>query len=264
MVVDVEGVPGAAAVVGLGLEEDGAMGEGGELLVLVFEEVAGVESDLEPGRVDGLDDAFDAGCRAAEAPVVLKAESDAAFLGLGNELRDGVDDPLESLLFGVAGEGIFDAFVGHEVVEVFGGSPGAGVEAHGGDAEAVGLFDLGEGLGDVGFSFLGIRGEETLVGGEAHEVEAEGEGALLDALESGVALILHLDLEDLDAVEAEVGGVLEADLDGTQFLAAEAPRRNRWRRRWGCGASPPGGRRPHCGEGCGRGCREGAGQEAAS
>jgi hypothetical protein len=223
-IIEVEGVPGAAAEVGFGLEKDGAGGEEGELVVGVFEEVTGVEGDLEPRRIDGGYDAFDALGGAAEAPMVFEAEGDAAFFGFGDESFQGFNDPGEAVFIGEPGEWFFDTIVGHEVVEIFRSAPSASVDAHGGDAEAVGLFDLGEGFVDIGLAFLFIGGEETLVGGEAHEVEAEGEGALFYFLQGGVGLVFHLDLEDFDAVEAHVGGEFEASLNGAELFAAEAPK----------------------------------------
>jgi hypothetical protein len=38
-------------------------------------------------------------------------------------------------------------------------------------------------------------------------------GPALDLLEGGVGLVAHLDVEDLDAVEAHRGGLVEAVLD---------------------------------------------------
>ena len=55
-----------------------------EPVVGVFEEIARVDRDLQPGRIDRLDDAQHALGRAAQAPVVLQAEHDAQFLRLGH------------------------------------------------------------------------------------------------------------------------------------------------------------------------------------
>lgn len=155
--------------------------------------------------------------------MVFEAEGDTAFFRFGDEGGDGIDDPGEAVFIVVTGEGLFDTFVFHEVIEIFRGAPGAGVDAHGGDTEAIGLFDLGEGFVDIGLAFFFVGREKALVGGEAHEVEAEGEGALFDFLKGGVGLVFHLDLEDFDAVEAHVGGEFEAFGDGAEFVAAEAP-----------------------------------------
>ena len=56
-VVEIERVPLAAAVVGLGLHDGGVRREPLDARVRVAGEVAGVEVDAEPGRADGLVDA---------------------------------------------------------------------------------------------------------------------------------------------------------------------------------------------------------------
>ena len=47
-----------------------------------------------------------------------------------------------------------------------------GVDAHGSDPERVGLLDAVDGVLDILFPLLLFREDETLVGGESHEVEA--------------------------------------------------------------------------------------------
>src|SRR5437764_140678 len=79
--IEVERVPQAAAVVGLGLHQRGLGGEHFEFVVRVLEEVAGVERDHQPGGVDRVDDPQDAFGRPTQAPVVLQAHHDAALLG---------------------------------------------------------------------------------------------------------------------------------------------------------------------------------------
>ena len=72
-------------------------------------------------------------------------------------------------------------------------------------------------------AFVFVRREEALVGGVAHEVEAEEEGVAFDFLEFVVVGGGELALEDFESVEAEFGGVVEAGGEGAEFLAAEAP-----------------------------------------
>src|SRR3954451_6783481 len=115
-----------------------------------------------------------------------------------------------------------DALPGHEVVERLDRAPAAGVDPHGGDAQPVGQVDLVERLLDVGAAQVLVGAYEALVGREAHEAQAQRVGPALDALEGGVRLVPHLDVEDLDAVEAHGGGLVDAVLD-PESLAPELP-----------------------------------------
>ena len=159
-----------------------------------------------------------------EAPVVLQAQHHAALLGPGQQLLDRPDDPAERLLVGVALQGRLDPLLRHEVVERLDRAPAAGVDPHGGDAQPVGQVDLVERLLDVGAPQVRVGADEPLVGREAHQRQAERMGPALDLLEGGVGLVLHLDVEDLDAVEAHGGGLVDAGLDA-EPLAPELPER---------------------------------------
>lgn len=48
-VIQIEGVPEAATIISFGLHEDGLRGALVELVIRVFEEISGIEQDLEPG-----------------------------------------------------------------------------------------------------------------------------------------------------------------------------------------------------------------------
>jgi hypothetical protein len=102
--------------------------------------------------------------------------------------------------------------------------PATGVDPHGGDAHPVGQVDLVERLLDIGAAQVGVGVDEALVGGEAHQRQAEGVGAALDVLERRVRLVPHLDVEHFDAVKAHVGRPVDAGLDA-ESLAAELPER---------------------------------------
>jgi len=222
-VVKVEGVPAASAVVGFGLKEDGFGGQLLETRIGIFEKIAGVEGDLKPRgvyRFNNFENAFGAD---AETPMVFETEDDAAFFGVRDELFHGGDDPFESLFFGVAFEDLFDSTVGHEVIEVLSGSPATGIDAKSGNAEGVGLLDIGDGLLDVSTSdpFDGV--DEVLMGREAHEVDSGKERASFDLLESGRGEVFELDLKDFDTIEAAGGGEIDAFADVAVFIPLEAP-----------------------------------------
>ena len=121
-------------------------------------------------------------------------------------------------------EGRLDPLLGHEVVERLDRAPAAGVDPHRGDAQPVGQVDLVERLLDVGAPQVRVGGDEALVGREAHQGQAERVGLALDLLEGGVGLVLHLDVEDLDAVEPHRGGLVDAGRDA-EPLAPELPER---------------------------------------
>jgi len=55
-IIQIEGVPQAASIVGLCLHKDGVRGASVELFIRVFEEIAGVEKDPQPWRIDGIYD----------------------------------------------------------------------------------------------------------------------------------------------------------------------------------------------------------------
>ena len=89
----------------------------------------------------------------------------------------------------------------------------------------VGLFEAVEGVVDVLLALFLVGGEEALVGREAHQREAVDEGVAFDFLEGGVVGGDELALEDLEAVEAEAGGVFDAGFERAELVAAEAPER---------------------------------------
>src|SRR5205814_8059981 len=63
----------------------------------------------------------------------------------------------------------------------------------------------------------------SLMGGEAAEVEAKQERPAFEPLQIGVVFLLHLAMQDLDAVEAHVGGQVDAGFDAAQLLVAKLP-----------------------------------------
>jgi hypothetical protein len=51
------------------------------LIVRLFEEIAGIEQHLQPGRIDGVDDSHKPFGRSGKPPVVFQAEYYTALLG---------------------------------------------------------------------------------------------------------------------------------------------------------------------------------------
>jgi len=86
----------------------------------------------------------------------------------------------------------------------------------------VGEVDAAKGVIDVVLADGGVGGDEGLVGGETHEVEALRKRAALEGLEVVVGLRRHLLVEDLDAVEAHVGRLVDAGRD-LGAVALEVP-----------------------------------------
>src|SRR5262249_14376773 len=72
-----------------------------------------------------------------------------------------------------------------------------------------------------------VRTEKCLVRGEAHQVEAEQESAALETLQVIVGLGLHLPVQDLDAIEAHLGGEVDVLFDIAQVFVTELPERVR-------------------------------------
>jgi hypothetical protein len=81
--------------------------------------------------------------------VVLQSQQHAALLGRLQALAQAVDDPRETVLVRVALDRRLDAALLHELIEVLACPPGAGVHAHGRDAELVGQLDAVDRVIDV-------------------------------------------------------------------------------------------------------------------
>ncbi len=162
--------------------------------------------------------------------MVLEAHHHAVFLGGGDQLVEALLDPAEALVEGAAlGNGLA-ALIGHEIIEALDGAPSAGVDADGGDAQLVGEAEALGRVGDILLAHLGIRRDKALVGGETHQWDAHGKGVLLDLVEqgpvdlaaAGLGVFFHVDMEDLDAVEAHEGSLLDA-IKNWDRLSLEMP-----------------------------------------
>ena len=134
-----------------------------------------------------------------------------------------VDDPLEAVLVLVAGQRRLHAAVGHQVVKILAGSPGAGLHADVGDAELVRQLEIADGHLDVFLLLVGVGGEEGLMGGHAVEIEPADECGPLELLEIGMVAPLHLPLENLQPREAPLGGQIEILLQVAQRPVLELP-----------------------------------------
>ena len=167
--------------------------------------------------------------QARRQRLVLEAEDHAALFGDGEDLLVGLDDPTVGVLLVESLDRFLDAALGHQVVEILRGTPGAGVDPHGRDAEGVGLLDAVGGVLDLCVALFGVGIEEALVGRVAHEIDAQQKGVALVFLERRVVRDLvgrrDLALENFEAIEAHPRGVVEAGRDVAQGLALEAPER---------------------------------------
>src|SRR5437762_11724214 len=145
-VIQFERIPFSAAIVGLGLYENGL---GRDLLkfgIGVFQEIAGVHQHAQPRRVNGVDDAEQTFRGAGQAPIVFQREDDTAFRSLRQTPLNSLDTPLETLLFGVTVEDRFDTAIGHQGVEI-NRVPAAGVDANAWNAKMI--RDLNASLGTL-------------------------------------------------------------------------------------------------------------------
>src|SRR5262249_49271092 len=97
VVVEVEGVPNAPAIVGLGLSQHRPRRQLLHLLVHVVQEVAGVQRYLEPWRLESVDHAQHTVRCSAQAPVVFQAEEHTAALRRPQATAEAVDHPAEAL-----------------------------------------------------------------------------------------------------------------------------------------------------------------------
>ena len=208
-------------MVRLGLHIDGLRRDQGQLLVRVFEKIAGVHQPAEPRRADAVEDAQQALGGARQAPVVFQSEHHAAFLGFGEAALDAFDAPLEALFLRVAGQDRLDAAVLHQLVEVLRGAPAAGVDADARAAEFVSDLDALLGVLDVLGEFLGLRLHEALVRGDAANLEAVAEGVALELAQVGAAggverrllVDVHLAVQNVHAFDAQRGGLVHDRLD---------------------------------------------------
>src|SRR5262245_30891905 len=106
-----------------------------------------------------------------------------------------------------------DPLPGHQLVERFDRSPPTGVDPHRGDAQEGCQLDLLKRLLDLGSPQAIVRAHEALMRREAHQGQAERMGPPLDSADRGARLVLHLEVEDLDAVEAHRGRLVDTGLD---------------------------------------------------
>ena len=235
-IIQVEGVPETTSIVGLGVHKDGLRGALVELVVRVFEEVAGIEQDLHPRRIDGLDNPQKALRCSRQAPVVFQTEDYAGLLGRGQAFFDTVDYPFEAGFIGVPGQRRFDAAILHQVVEALARSPGSGVEAYDGYAEFVCQVDTLCGVVDVSLPVFFVGREEALMDGHAAQVDAVDKGTAFEVLEVIVGLAGHLPMQYLDAVKTHPCGFFDAGFNRQLQVSLESPERIR---RDGYGIRPP-------------------------
>ncbi len=73
IVVEIECIPGAAAVIGFGLDEDGLGRQLLEFRIGILEKIASVHGNAQPWRVDHVDDAEYAFWSSSQPPVVLES-----------------------------------------------------------------------------------------------------------------------------------------------------------------------------------------------
>ena len=224
-VIEVKGIPEAPAVIGFGVDQGGVFGDEVEFVVRVFQEIADIAGDFEPGGVDAFHHLQHTLRRTADAPVVFEAHRHAALFGRGQALLEAVDDPLEALFIGMAFGGFLHAAMGHQIVKILAGAPGAGLDAHGGDAERVGLFEAEDRVFDVFAALVGIGREEGLVSGKTVQIQAVREGVSLELLQVGEIIIFKLHLKDINAIKTPLGGQLDALFDAAVMGIAELPKR---------------------------------------
>ena len=142
--------------------------------------------------------------------MIFQAEHHAALLGPRQEFFERVDHPFERLVVGVTGQRRLDSLLGHELVERLDRTPTAGVDPHGRDAEPVGQVDLVQSFLNVIMPLLPIGCHETLMGRKAHQGQPKRMSLAFELLKGGVRLVLHLNVEDLHAIEAQGGGLIDA------------------------------------------------------
>ena len=162
--------------------------------------------------------------------MILETEHDAeTFRGRQTPL-ERLDDPRVCVVVGVALERRLDAAVGHEVVEVLRGAPGAGVDPHHRNAEVGGDLDLRDRAIDVELSLLGVGGHEALMRRESHDRKSESLGASLvrhHPRPTDEFVLPDLIEQELDAVEAELVREVDAAIHVAQLVVAETPQRVR-------------------------------------
>ncbi len=156
-IIQIEGVPQAAAIVHLGVHKDGLRGALFELVVWVFEEIACVEQDLQPRRIDSVDDSQKALRCSCQAPMVFQSKDYARPLSRGQTSFDTVNDPFETIIFGAAGQGLFDAAILHQIVEVPACAPCPRIEAYERDAELISKLDALYSVVDILSSLGSVR-----------------------------------------------------------------------------------------------------------
>jgi hypothetical protein len=157
--------------------------------------------------------------------VSLEPENHAALLGLEQALLDAVDDPLEAVFFGVAGQDRLDAAIGHQFVEVPARAPSAGVEADDRNAESVSGLNLPQRQVDVLLAFLFIWRDEPLMCRHTAEIQAVDECVTFDLLQVAVFLAFHLVEQQIHAVESHPRRLVDALFDGHLHPFLEAPER---------------------------------------
>jgi hypothetical protein len=218
LVIEIQRVPDATAVVGLGLDDGGVWRQTLDALVGIAGPVAGVEVDAEPRRVDVLVDPQQGLDLGAEAPVVLQGEHHTGGLGVGQAGLDAVDAPLEGVLVGVALDRRLVALDLHQVVERLDGVPAPGVEPDRRHAEPGGERDALLRVVDRGLALRRVGRHEVLVNREHRQRQPVDERRSLELVEVGRRLAVHLPVEQLDAVEAEAGRLFDDLLDGVLLL----------------------------------------------
>src|SRR6516164_5130887 len=111
--------------------------------------------------------------------MIFQTEQHAAFLGRLEALAEAIDHPFESILIGIAFDLGLDATVLHELVEILGRLPSAGVDTHGGNAELISQLDAVNGVIDVFLPLGRVWIQKSLMDGEPAQVQTEEKGATL-------------------------------------------------------------------------------------
>lgn len=188
--------------------------------IRVFEEVAGVHQAAEPRGFKAVENAQEALGRAGEAPVIFEGEDDAALLGLGETAMPSMHHlkPSSSVRPGRTGSMPRSAMSWSKLC----GAPAAGVDADGRAAEFVGELDALFGVLDFDGELGGVGLHETLMGRHAADRETVAKGVALQAVEVAAARSVergtlgnrHLPVENIDALDAELGGAVHDGFDG--------------------------------------------------
>src|SRR5207302_2735770 len=220
-VIQVERIPLATAVIGLGLNEHSLRRYLTEFVVRILQKIPGVHQHTEPGRVDGIDNAQQAFRRASQAPMIFQREDHAAFLRFGQATVNAVDTPLESFLLSVAGDDRLEAAIRHERIEIH-RVPAAGVDANARDAELIGDLEAFLRVFDVLTYGFGFRTDKVLMRPKADQIDTAREVEPFQfvtiraagGIERRFLLQVHLPMENVHPFNPNGSGLLYDGFNG--------------------------------------------------